>query len=265
MDHRQAGLDHGKSKIPCLLWKNPPSRLCFTGKKDPLLMDLEPLSASDRCKVCCAGSTISQVAFVVCGFLLIAGWCVFGGDYFWTQRHELPPYRFRFVHFVPGLLMSCATMFIVFASVAEDNEQPDPFGDHSRRRYNCSIIWAVFCMCCCIVPLAIAAATFHATWYDPTSLGTIPPSHTNNDTVHSDEGLQRGLFSSISGKVKTTPPPTTVPPPSTWPPFEGPDAVPGLYVLHIVLLMGSLGMSLLAKMWKSQERDRAQQAGESSF
>ena len=44
---------------------------------------------SERCKVCCSGVFASQTAYVMCVLLLVVGWCVFAGDFFWTQRHVL--------------------------------------------------------------------------------------------------------------------------------------------------------------------------------
>ena len=163
--------------------------------------------------------------------------------------------------------MSAAAAFIIFASMAEDDHNPDLFGDEARLRYRRSIVWATFCICCSLVPLVIAGLVFHSTWYDPSALGTIPPTPHNNDTMRDDslerdEGLQRGIFSSISGKTKTTPPPSTTPAPSTWPPFEGPDGVPGFYGFHILCMLGGLAMALTAKMWRTQERERAQRNGE---
>lgn len=221
------------------------------------------LTVSERIRVCCRGVFASQTAYVLCVALIIAGWCAFIGDLFWTQRHVLPPYRFRFAHFVPGLLMSAAAVFIMFASMLEDTAPPDLFGDDAPYRYRRSIAWATFCLCCSMVPVVIAGLVFHATWYDHSALDTrAPPPQPPPGVaprvfptlIERDESFKRGIFSSISGLAKTTPPPTTPPPPNTWPPFDGPAGVPAWYIFHVVCMLGALCAALTAKIWREQER-----------
>lgn len=240
-----------------------------------MLLQTERLSCSDRFNVCCADCSASKSAFFLCALLFISGWLMFGADAYWANNHLLKPYRLAFVHVLPGIVITFLVFFLVYLTIVRDaHGYDDPFGDQARQRYYGSLAGVVCCLLCTLVPLVVCALIVHATWYDPSTLGTIPPSFNNNNTttttlsvfndLEEDEGLRRGIFSSISGHTKTTTPPptTTIPPARTWPPYEGPDAVPVLYVLHIVLLCGSSGFALLAGLWRAQERRRSQELGE---
>lgn len=193
---------------------------------------------------------------------------MFGADAYWANKHLLKPYRLAFVHVLPGIAVTFLVFFLVYLTMVRDaHGYDDPFGEHARQRYYGSLAGVACCLLCTLTPLVVCALLVHATWYDPSTLGTIPPpAALNNESlspIERDEGLRRGIFSSISGHTKsTTPPPTTTPPAVTWPPYEGPDAIPILYVLHIVLLCGASGFALLAGLWRSQERKRSQELGE---
>lgn len=219
----------------------------------------EPLTCTKRLGVCCVGSSLSRIAYFFSFLFVIIGWCVLIADWSWTNHHEPPPYRFTFWHIVPGLLVTLAVFVILlFANASSADDDLLLIADeHARRSCILSMIEVFLCLLCTLVPLVFVLILTHRTWYDSSAL---PPRRISNVTsIEADEGLRRGLFSSIGGTKTTTPPPTTAPPPLTWPPFEGPDLVPAAYVLHIASICASLGSAIVAKLWQAQERRAARE------
>lgn len=226
----------------------------------------EPLSCGSRLGVCCVGTSLSKAAYFFSFFFLIIGWCIIIVDWTWTNRHEPAPYHFTFWHIVPGIFVSFGTFILLVFGNAPSEDDESPFGEDQARRRCVSLTEVFACLLCTLVPFMFVLLITHRTWYDPTAL----PPRNSNDTLYTasysleeDEGLRRGIFSSIGG-TKTTkpPPPTTTPPPLTWPPFTGPDLIPVAYILHIAALCGSLGLAIVAKMWQAQERKAARDRGE---